>query len=181
MKRALTQISGILVSLGGIAGLVGFLFLSFALNPLDIRMNNGIRLMQFFSHQLELVSAHDNTTRSLWSISYGSMWVIILTSALLAVLALVLVFSRKPGIGLPLTCLLLSMVALGSQFMALYLWWAGTPGANLWSLMFTNDGFFTPIIGIGWWVSAGGSLLALAGSILSLRSSRGGRAALTSR
>lgn len=180
MKRTVTQRSGILVSLGGIAGLVGFLFLPFGLNPLDFRMNNGIQLMQFLSHQLEMVSADDHTSWSLWSISYGAMWVIILTGALLAVLSLVLVFSRKPGIGLPLTCLFLSIAALGSQFLALYLWWAGTPGANLWSLMFTNNGLFTPIIGIGWWVSAGGALLALTGSILRLSSKRGGKAALTS-
>lgn len=180
MKKALTQISGMVALPGGIAGLIGFLFLPFARNPLDFRMNNGSQLLPFFLHQLERVSATDPTSRSLLSISYGSMWAIMLTNALLVVLALVLAFLRKPGIGLPLTGSFLSIVALGSQFMALYLWWAGTPGVNLWSLMFTNNGLFTPIIGIGWWVSMGGSLLALAGSILSLSNGRGGRAALTS-
>lgn len=169
------QRSGILVSLGGLAVLVGFLFLPFGLHPLYLRMQNGIQLMQFFPHQLQIAFPQDRVP---WSISYGAMWVIILTGALLAVLALVPGWSRKAGIGLPLTYLLLSLAALSSQFLAFYLW--GTNGTNLWYLMFTNDGVFAPITGIGWWVSAGGALLALVGSILRWSNSRGGKAALTS-
>lgn len=184
MKRTLMQISWILVSLGGIAGLVGFLFLPFGLNPIDFRMHNGIQLMQFFPHQIQLtfrpLEGYDSTPfRIQLIISYGAMWVIILAGALLTVLPLVAFFSRKPGIGLPLTCLFLCIAALVSQFLAFYLWWNGTD-ADLWTLMFTKGGPFTPITGIGWWVSTGGALLALTGSILRLSSKCGGKVALTS-
>lgn len=163
---------------------MGFLFLPFGMDPLVFRMTNGLRLMgrYFAIWQNTFAYPPGGDMRGYQvaaSISYGSTWAIIVVGTLLAVLAVILVMRGRSGIGLPLTCLLLSLVTLGNLFLVFANW--GTNGANLFSLMLPRDSFPGSIVGIGWLVGMIGALLALAGSIVGLRGSRSRRASLESR
>lgn len=181
----LTRTGGFLILLGSIADLVGFLFLPFSMDPMVIRMTNGPRLMGRYLEIWQNLFSYPPDGPNLRGyqvaagISYGSTWAIIVVGVLLAVFAIILLVRGRSSVGLPLTCLLLGLIALVCLFLVLANW--GTNGANLFSMMFPRGSFPGSIIGIGWWIGMSGALLAVVGSILSLRGSRSKRATLESR
>lgn len=181
----LTRTGGFLISLGGLAGLVGFLFLPFGMDPMVFRMTNGLRVMGRNFEIWQNLFAYPPVGEDIRgyqvaaSLSYGSTWAIMVVGVLLVVFAVILVVRGRSGMGFPLTCLLLSLATLVSLFLVFANW--GTNGANLFSLMFSRDSFPGSIVGVGWWVGMIGALLALAGSILGFRGSCNKRAALESR
>lgn len=185
MKMTLTRTGGFLIFPGGLAGLVGFLFLPFGMDPLVFRLTSGLRLIgRYFRIWQDLfgypLSGKDiRGYQVAASISYGSTWTLIVAGVLLAVLAVILVIRGRSGMSVPLTCLLLSLVTLMSLFLVFANW--GTNGANLFLQMLPRDSFPSSIVGIGWVVGMIGALLAGAGSIVGLHGSRNQRAALASR
>lgn len=188
MKMTLTRTGGFLIVSGGLAGLVGFLFLPFGMDPQVFRMTSGLQLVgRYFAILQDMFVNAPPAPSGLdirgyqvaASLSYGSAWTIIVVGVLLVVFAAILVVRGRSGMSFPLVCLLLSLVSLVSLFLFFANW--GTNGENLFLLMLPRDSFPRSIVGIGWVVSMIGTFLAGTGSIVGLRGRRSKRATLESR
>ncbi len=169
MKASLTRTGAILTLLGGLAGLVGLLFLPFGADPVIFFPVNGIRLLQDYAPEVSFFqrTAGDGPAISLVYTklvsSYASLWILLILLALITLLALFLIIRRKHGLALPVLCLMLSLLAVPYLFLA-FLTFIDTPDTwNLLSHMFTSH---FPLIGPGWWVSLSGLLLVLSASLL---------------
>jgi hypothetical protein len=174
MASILTRIASILTFLGGLVALTGFLLLPFGMNPIYLTLGTGLQVLQARSRYLT-GTTFDGKTTILASpstlLTYGSLWSLLILSAIIVLLALVWTLLTKPGKRLPfvspLLCLILSLAAGICLFLGFYDY--TSDGDNLFSLMFTfKNSLFLPIIGSGWWVCAAGLFLSLIASIFGL-------------
>lgn len=177
MKASFARIAAILSLLGSLAALTGFLWLPFGRNPMTFQLSTGLSILQARGSHLSISSyaGHDSQIDLSSLLTYGSLWSLLILSAIMVLLALIWVFLATPGthppFAFPLLCLLLSLVAGISLFLGFYDYTIG--GENLFSLMFSSEQSpLLPIIGSGWWVSATGLILSLVASLLAIRGSR---------
>lgn len=171
MNVSLARAGGLLALIGGVASLVGFVFLPFGVDPLLFVPKNGIQLLQVYAQQVSEngnLYGNGQTNHHIYGpliLSYASLWAILVIFILLALLTFFLVILRKSSIALPIVCLMLSLFAVPGLFLAFYEFTTSSDAGNLLQQMFAN-GF--PIIRPGWWVSSGGALLTLVASLLAI-------------
>ncbi|WP_220197422.1 hypothetical protein [Ktedonospora formicarum] len=174
------RINALLVMLGGLAALICFLLLPFAMNPFYFRMDtapgllllDGTRLTRY----MQIPDLKYDGTFGAFIVSYGSMWAIPIISLIIAMLALVWILRRRPTPILPIFCSILSVILIIATLLTLDEFFVLAPGTL--KSMFTPNPLFGSLVGPGWWVCMVGGLLALIAGILglvgSLRRSRPG-------
>lgn len=159
--------------LGGIAGLASFLFLPFALNPLYLRPDTGIQLLQSYMSRADPARFAVYGGRQVdyqyyipFLISYISLWAIPILCALIALLAIFALIKKRAGLVLPLFSLLASALGLICLFLMFFEYQYNiidfiqkivVPGKSYFSL--THP---------GWWVCLPALLLAFVASLMGI-------------
>jgi hypothetical protein len=171
MKISLARAGGMLTLLGGLVSLAGFIFLPFAQDPVRFFPVNGIQLLQAYAKAVSLYGPLPGRQASepmytLWIISNVSLWAVLIIFALITLLALFVAFRRKPGIVLPIICLVLSLFAITGLFLAFF--YLSPDGLDILPKMFAGLSDDFPTIVVGWWVSLSGLIVTLIASVLTI-------------